>query len=222
MRYPGGKGKSYPHLINLMPPHTTYIETHLGGGAVMRNKRPAPTQIGIDVDARVIDQWRHLDSPLCELVCSDAVDYLSRRKLDAQTLVYADPPYMKSTRRRARVYRHEYSDADHERLAIFLNAAPCKVMISGYESELYRSLFRAWNRVSFQAKTHTCVREECVWLNFEPAVRLHDVTHFGKTFREREVIRRRTKRLQARIGRLSAVEQHGLLDWLKLQLGDQR
>ncbi|ODS31873.1 MAG: D12 class N6 adenine-specific DNA methyltransferase, partial [Candidatus Scalindua rubra] len=24
-----------------MPPHEVYIETHLGGGAVMRNKRPS-------------------------------------------------------------------------------------------------------------------------------------------------------------------------------------
>ncbi|MBS0352463.1 MAG: DNA adenine methylase, partial [Proteobacteria bacterium] len=48
MSYPGGKGKCYQRLINLMPPHETYIETHLGSGAVLRNKRPAKTTIGID------------------------------------------------------------------------------------------------------------------------------------------------------------------------------
>ncbi len=50
MSYPGGKGKCYQRLINLMPPHETYIESHLGGGAVLRNKRPAKANIGIDAD----------------------------------------------------------------------------------------------------------------------------------------------------------------------------
>ena len=62
MRYPGGKGKCFQRLINLMPEHATYIETHLGGGAVMRHKRPAQRNIGIDVDAQVIDAWRALGS----------------------------------------------------------------------------------------------------------------------------------------------------------------
>ncbi|KHE92566.1 MAG: hypothetical protein SCABRO_01681, partial [Candidatus Scalindua brodae] len=39
MNYPGGKGGVFQKLINLMPPHDVYIETHLGGGAVIRNKR---------------------------------------------------------------------------------------------------------------------------------------------------------------------------------------
>jgi site-specific DNA-adenine methylase len=63
MRYPGGKGKCYQRLINLMPVHETYIETHLGGGAVMRNKRPAARNIGIDIDQQVIDVWRGGDIP---------------------------------------------------------------------------------------------------------------------------------------------------------------
>ena len=55
--YPGGKGTSFRHLINLMPKHDTYIETHLGGGAVMRNKKPAKRNIGIDIDSSVIQKW---------------------------------------------------------------------------------------------------------------------------------------------------------------------
>jgi site-specific DNA-adenine methylase len=39
IKFLGGKGKCYQRLINLMPPHQTYIESHLGGGAVMRNKK---------------------------------------------------------------------------------------------------------------------------------------------------------------------------------------
>ena len=50
MNYPGGKGGVYQKLINLMPPHEVYIETYLGGGAVIRNKKPAKRNIGIEID----------------------------------------------------------------------------------------------------------------------------------------------------------------------------
>jgi hypothetical protein len=60
MGYPGGKSGPgvYHRLINLMPPHYTYVEPFLGGGAVMRLKRPAPYNIGVDLDAAVIREWR--------------------------------------------------------------------------------------------------------------------------------------------------------------------
>ena len=38
-------------LIALMPPHSVYIETHLGGGAIMKRKPAALRNIGIDLDA---------------------------------------------------------------------------------------------------------------------------------------------------------------------------
>ena len=38
-------------LIAAMPPHATYIETHLGGGAIMQRKPPALRNIGIDRSA---------------------------------------------------------------------------------------------------------------------------------------------------------------------------
>jgi D12 class N6 adenine-specific DNA methyltransferase len=56
MAYFGGKAGSgvFQTLINLMPPHEVYIEPFLGGGAVMRMKRPARLNIGIDLNAAVI------------------------------------------------------------------------------------------------------------------------------------------------------------------------
>jgi DNA adenine methylase len=54
--YPGGKGGQgvFQSLINLMPPHDVYIEPFLGSGAVMRNKRPARLNIGLDLDPHAV------------------------------------------------------------------------------------------------------------------------------------------------------------------------
>ena len=56
MTYPGGKNGAgtYQKIINLMPVHTVYIEPFLGSGAIMRRKRPAILNIGIDVDAEAV------------------------------------------------------------------------------------------------------------------------------------------------------------------------
>lgn len=219
MRYPGGKGKTYPHLINLMPPHQTYIESHLGGGAVMRHKLPAKRQIGIDIDPRVIANWKAFPAIPCDIVCADAAQYLGGLPVDQETLIYADPPYLSSTRKRSRVYRFDYTTEDHERLINCLLQKHCMVMISGYESDLYSSLLSAWKKVSFAAKTHSGMRRECVWLNYEPPRRLHDPRHLGNGFREREIVRRRRSRLHYRIQNISQAEQYELLIWLQSQLG---
>lgn len=219
MTYAGGKGRTYPRLLNMMPPHTTYVETHLGGGAVMRNKWPAARQIGIEIDPAVFKRWSELSNPPCEFVCGDAVEWLELTSLEPSALIYADPPYVKSTRRRQRVYRHDYTDADHVRLLNCLKQQKCMVMISGYHNALYAEMLHSWRCVSFQAMTHTGVREECVWLNFEPAQYLHDARHLGDGFRQREVIKRRMARLQNRVSKLSAPEQYGLLEWLRERLG---
>jgi len=218
MRYPGGKGKCYPHLINLMPPHQTYIESHLGSGAVMWHKLPAQRQIGIDIDPRVIATWKKLPGVPCELVCTDAVEYLDSVTIDSHTLIYADPPYVPETRRRNRVYRYDYTNEDHESLIRCLRRKDCLVMISGYNSDLYRSLLAGWTQITFLAKTHVETCQESVWLNFDPPMHLHDTNYLGQGFREREVFRRRRSRLQSRIEQMCLTEQYGLLEWLQNRL----
>lgn len=50
--FPGGKNGSgvYQAIINGLPAHATYIEPFLGGGAIMRLKKPAAVNIGLDLD----------------------------------------------------------------------------------------------------------------------------------------------------------------------------
>lgn len=220
MRYPGGKGKCFQRLINLMPPHATYIESHLGGGAVMRNKRPALRSIGIDADESVIDLWHREHPERCELVHGDAVTFLEGYQFSAKDLVYADPPYMTETRRTPRIYRHEYSQRDHDRLLTVLRSLPCMVMISGYDSALYRRRLADWRLETFSAKTHAGIREECVWLNFDTPTALHDASFLGASFREREAAKRRHTRIIDRFSQMDPIERGHMLHLLNEQFGN--
>ena len=215
MRYDGGKGTCYAQLINLIPPHKRYIETHLGGGAVMRHKLPSVEQFGIDSDSTVIEMWKsQLQSRHWTVLHGDAIETLGRMRLDDETFVYSDPPYHPGTRRRARVYRHDYTVKDHENLLACLVKLPCKVMISGYTSPLYEATLASWSKHTFNTQTQAGRREECVWFNYPLPRVLHDDRYLGEGFRQREVIRRRQERLKQRVQKLSAVEQASLHKWL--------
>jgi DNA adenine methylase len=218
MKYPGGKGKCFQHIINIFPPHTTYIETHLGGGAVLRNKLPASHSIGIDRDEQLIEFWRKNYPGLAEYLNSDAVEFLCAYPFTGTELVYCDPPYLSSTRKRTRVYKHDLSDSDHYRLLDTLTRLPCFVVVSGYASAVYRSKLKSWISKTFQAKAHDGIREECLWANYEIPEQLHDIRYYGANYRERQDFKRRMQRLRRKISQLSRPEQHYLAQWMSDQL----
>ena len=211
MRYPGGKGKTYQHIINVMPPHRVYIETHLGGGAVMRHKRSATRNIGIPA---VIATWRVQQDPDVELVCGRAEDFLAQYEFRGCELVYSDPPYHPLTRRQAHIYNRDYSIDDHEQLIAVLVSLPCMVVLSGYANDLYSTALAGWRTRTFRAKTHVDVRDETLWFNFDPPQVLHDSRYLGNDFRARQAIRRRLQRLQQKVARMNEVERAAFSQWL--------
>jgi site-specific DNA-adenine methylase len=210
MRYPGGKGRCYHHIISLMPKHRVFIETHLGGGAILRHKRPATVNIGVDIDPDVISTWKKVDRRDLNLVQADACDFLRSYDFQGDEIVYCYPPYLQETRRRQRIYRFEYSRQQHIELLNILLSLPCNVIVSGYRSQLYDATLSGWRSLEFPGDSHTGPRTEVVWMNFDPPALLHDHSYLGGDFRARETIKRRRRGLMSRVASLSAEERQAL------------
>ena len=153
-------------LIALMPPHATYIETHLGGGAIMRRKAPALRNIGIERDAQALDEFE-CDYPV-ERIHGCAHRFLAEYAFEGSELIYSDPPYLKRTRTSRRRYRFDYEEADHIELLERLKGVPCQVMVSGYPSVLYDERLEGWGSVELQVMNQGGVRTEKLWFNFVP------------------------------------------------------
>lgn len=222
MHYQGGKGKGgvFQKLINFMPPHEVYIETHLGGGAVMRNKRAAEKNIGIEIDPKVIEMWTNANPIGFELIHEDAVNYLSNYRYTGKELVYSDPPYLRETRKkRERLYKYEYSRDQHIELLKLLKSLPCMVMISGYESALYNDSLNGWHTHSFQSKCHYGVATEWLWMNYKAPVELHDYRFLGKNFRERERIKKKSERWVAKLKSMPILERQALMSAMQVIKG---
>ena len=192
MAYFGSKATSglCQPLIALMPPHDTYIETHLGGGAIMRRKPPARHNIGIDLDARALAEFE-CDYPV-ERVHGCAHRFLSDYEYLGSELVYCDPPYLKHTRTSGRRYRHDYEEQDHIALLELLKTLPCQVMLSGYPSALYDRLLAGWRTLELQVMNQGGVRTEKLWFNFTPD-RVHWARYAGVNFTDRQRIKRKAE-----------------------------
>lgn len=65
---------------------------------------------------------------------------------DSNTIIYQDPPYLHETRKSTKVYDHEMTEEQHIQLAEMNNVAKAKICLSGYDSQLYRTLYCNWNR----------------------------------------------------------------------------
>jgi hypothetical protein len=77
--YPGGKGQVFRWLINEIPPHRRFISLFLGHCAIMRNKRPAAVNVGLDLDADVVEHWRNRQPSAGVIVGADAPAVRARR-----------------------------------------------------------------------------------------------------------------------------------------------
>lgn len=214
MNYPGGKAKTFQHIINLMPPHEVYIEPFLGFGSVIRQKSRSPKEIALDLNPKVLqDEFFTANSILT--LNQDAVAFLRAYKFEGHEVIYCDPPYYPSTRKRERVYKFDFNEQDHVDFLEVISKINARVIISGYASEIYNKYLSSWNFYTFKAKAHDGVRDECVWYNFARPAELHDYAYLGSNFRDRQKIKRRLERVKNRLEELTAQERAYLLSWLK-------
>lgn len=219
MRYPGGKNGcgAYHRIINQIPPHRVYIEPFAGSAAVLRRLRPAERMVAVDRDVAAIAALRDVVPPHTELVRGDGIDWLGDRlacgAVAPDWVVYCDPPYLHATRSKKRIYRHEMTEADHRRLLGVLVRMPCRVLLSGYRSGLYRSCLRSrkWRSIDYRAMTRGGLVTETLWANFPEPTELHDYRYLGDDYRQREKLRRQQRRWVARLKQMNTQQRQALL-----------
>lgn len=107
-----------------------------------------------------------------QIECAPAVDVI-RRFADSQVLIYADPPYLLSTRKERQYNVEMEEEEQHIELLEVLQEHPGPVILSGYENELYNDKLRGWIRLRHKGRCEGGgQRTEMLWLNFEPEVQL--------------------------------------------------
>ncbi|HEX8090032.1 MAG TPA: DNA adenine methylase [Blastocatellia bacterium] len=226
MKYPGGKngGGAYQKIICQIPPHDVYIEPFLGSGAVMRMKRPARVNIGIDKDSGAVDAFNcesSLPGAVVKVGCG--IQFLRRYHLRAawtgNEVIYCDPPYLIETRRRSSaIYLHEMTRNDHiDLLQTLLDISSLhmqgvNILISGYDSDLYQSAIGHWRKICWQAITRGGSKAtEYLWMNYPEPVALHDYSHLEDNRTDRQRIKRKISRWENKLANMPVLERQALL-----------
>lgn len=88
-----------------------------------------------------------------------------------KVLQYWDPPYMLCTRH-GKQYRYEMSDREHEILLGKAIKSQAKIIISGYDSDLYNDVLKDWYRCETVAYSQVASKKrEVLWMNYKPPLK---------------------------------------------------
>lgn len=129
---------------------------------------------GIKGQASTTALWKQVHERL--LVAADRLRDAEIRKRPAlemidyynhsDCLIYADPPYVLSTRKSTSHYQFEMKDSDHSTLLEALQKHRGYVVLSGYDSTLYSQQLTGWTKVTMPTVTeHGHIQQEVLWLN---------------------------------------------------------
>lgn len=108
-----------------------------------------------------------------QIECIPAIE-LMRQFNRSNTLIYVDPPYLRSSRKNAALYRVEMgAESEHLKLLEALREHRGPVILSGYDSDLYNQELSGWEKRSMSARVEKgLAATEVVWLNPVTATQL--------------------------------------------------
>lgn len=212
--YLGSKAASgaYQAIIGLMPPHDTYIETHLGSGAILLRKPKSLESFAIDIDEKTISDFLSRNRELTDatIVHGNCHEFIERYDFTGSELIYSDPPYLPETRTSNAKYRYEYSIDDHSYLCELLKNVNASVLLSGYPNAMYDDALKGWNTYEFQVMTRGGVRTEKLWFNYEPDAVFWS-KYAGKDFTDRQRIKRKAERWAKKYAALPPGEKQAIM-----------
>ncbi len=101
-----------------------------------------------------------------QIECKPAIKLLEMYNTK-DVFIYLDPPYMPDIRKKY-LYVHESTYQDHEELLKVIVSHPGRILISGYECDLYNKMLKNWNFESRLTRVEAGIqRRECIWANYD-------------------------------------------------------
>ena len=105
---------------------------------------------------------------LVQIEHMDALRLIERYN-NPDVLMYIDPPYVRSVRKSGALYAHEMNLAGQKQLLSLITQSRAKIVISGYDSDLYNTALDGWRKASTMSQTTSAkMATEVIWMNYQP------------------------------------------------------
>lgn len=175
-----------PGLDDLELARRWWIRSNAAVGGIVENRTTfsASSKLGASrakTAKRRLDRLHLVADRLADAIVDnrDAVDAIRHFADRSDAVIYADPPYLATTRTGPGGYHVDRPEETHHReLAKALHETDAFVILSGYPSPLYEELFADWHQIekatSANFGTTDRDRTEVLWTNQNP--------HHGKLF----------------------------------------
>lgn len=122
----------------------------------------------VDTIDFAVTRLRGSTTNLVQIEHMDAFRLIERYN-SPDVLMYLDPPYVRSTRKSGRLYRFEMDDNQQHELLRLIAWNKAKIVLSGYQSDMYDDALKGWYKDTTQSQTTSGeMAEETLWLNYEP------------------------------------------------------
>lgn len=101
-----------------------------------------------------------------QIECLPALELISRYDTE-DVFMYIDPPYLHGTRKNY-LYKYEMDECGHEDLLKILVKHQGKILLSGYENEMYNDYLSGWKKAQKATRAENgLARTEILWMNYE-------------------------------------------------------
>jgi len=135
------------------------IERNTGGITYFHLKLP-------EVIEQVSERLKHKRNCIVQIENRSVFELIPKYDRE-NVLMYLDPPYLLETRKNKKVYKHEFTDDEHEELLKLITNSKARIIISGYESELYSRYLSDWRLEKTMSKDQAGNKKtECIWFNY--------------------------------------------------------
>lgn len=124
---------------------------------------------------KTTEHWGELPERI--LIATERLKHAQIENLDALELlkrydtkdvfIYLDPPYLPEVRK-THLYKCEMTTEDHIKLLNEIKFHPGRILLSGYDNELYNKILNGWNKAQKQTQAECGIkRTETLWYNYE-------------------------------------------------------
>jgi DNA adenine methylase len=212
-------------LLNATPKANVYVEFFCGS-AVFSNKiselSPNSEQLLCDKNNEVRQFIAPILSYNFQNCCYSQLDLSKLLDGTKKIFIYADPPYLFSSRRSGRkYYKFEMSDDDHMHFLSYvqsLSAFGIQIMISHPKCSLYDKILKGWHTKEIKCSSRRGTYFECIYTNYDPSqIDLLTYDFLGDGFVDRQRINRSISNILRKIENLPLQHRTKLLADIKKQ-----
>lgn len=142
---------------------------HNGFKSGQQKHSPNPAKAWVNLPITIQEAKERLQGVQIENL--DALELIKRYKTE-DVFIYLDPPYLLETRKKY-LYKHEMTNEEHIKLLELIQTHPGKILLSGYDNELYNKYLKGWHKEQKKSQAEQgIVRVETLWMNYELQMKL--------------------------------------------------